>query len=121
MAELYYDANKTAPAEKANAVTPSDSTVLTDVRGLYVGADGDVAVIMVGDTSAVTLKGAKLGQFCQSASQKSCQRTQPRRTSWRSTKHANRNPDIVVSKHETHGAGGGGDTPPQFRESEAVV
>jgi hypothetical protein len=61
MAELYYDANKTAPAEKASAVTPSDSTVLTDVRGLYVGADGDVAVIMVGDTSAVTFVGVKAG------------------------------------------------------------
>lgn len=61
MAEKYYDANKTAPAEGATAVTPSDSTVLTGVRGLYVGSDGNVAVIMVGDSSAVTFVGVKAG------------------------------------------------------------
>lgn len=37
-----------APASDAVAVTPSDSTVLTTTRGLYVGGAGNVTVIMLG-------------------------------------------------------------------------
>ena len=37
--------DRTRPAEDAVAVTPSDSTDLgKDVRGLYIGGAGDVAV-----------------------------------------------------------------------------
>ena len=41
------------PGANALAVTPSDSTVLANVRGLYVGGTGDVAVTMLGG-AAVT-------------------------------------------------------------------
>jgi len=41
--------NATHPAERAIAVTPSDSADLgIDARGLYVGGDGNVAVTMRG-------------------------------------------------------------------------
>ena len=36
------------PADSAVAVTKSDSTVLTETRGLYVGVEGDVAVTIGG-------------------------------------------------------------------------
>lgn len=39
------------PAVKCVAVTASDATDLTGVRGLYVGGAGDVAVRMIGDPS----------------------------------------------------------------------
>lgn len=39
-----------APAEKAAAVSPSDSTVV-NFRALYVGGAGDLVVIMRGDTT----------------------------------------------------------------------
>jgi hypothetical protein len=50
-----------APASRAEAVTPSDSTDLTYVsRGLWVGGAGNVAVVMVsGD--AVTFSGVVAG------------------------------------------------------------
>ena len=53
--------NKDFPAERATAVTKSDTTVLTDVRGLYVGGAGDVAVILVGDSAAVTFSAVPVG------------------------------------------------------------
>ena len=43
------------PATIATAVTKSDSTVLTDVRGLYIGTTGDVAVTMAGDATATAV------------------------------------------------------------------
>jgi hypothetical protein len=43
------------PAFKLTAVTPSDSTVLTGVRALWVGGAGNVSVIACNDTTAVTL------------------------------------------------------------------
>lgn len=42
------------PAFKLTAVTPSNSTELTGVRALWIGGAGDVAVIAVNDTVAVT-------------------------------------------------------------------
>lgn len=43
------------PAYKLTAVTPSDTTVLTGVRALWVGGAGNVSVIACNDTAAVTL------------------------------------------------------------------
>lgn len=49
-------------AYRAVAVTKSDSTILPDgVRALWVGGAGDVAVIMAGDTAAVTLLAVEAG------------------------------------------------------------
>ena len=44
-------------AKACAAVTPADGADLSvkPTRGLMVGADGDVSVIFMGDTSAVTL------------------------------------------------------------------
>jgi hypothetical protein len=54
-------AGLTAPAINASAVTPSDSTDLTDTsRGLYVGVSGDVKVTMAGG-AAVTFVGLAAG------------------------------------------------------------
>lgn len=50
------DAN---PADSAVAVTKSDSTVLTETRGLYVGVEGDVAVTIGG--ANVTFVGVPSG------------------------------------------------------------
>ena len=43
------------PALKLTAVTPSDSTVLTGVRALWIGGAGNLSVIAANDTAAVTL------------------------------------------------------------------
>lgn len=48
------------PYETAVAVTKSDSTVLPQTRGLYVGVSGDVAVTMHGGGTA-TFKAAPVG------------------------------------------------------------
>jgi hypothetical protein len=53
----------TAPAFRATAVTKSDTTVLPTTRGLYVGGAGAVAVIMAGDTAAVTFSAVPAGSF----------------------------------------------------------
>tara|TARA_Y100000310_G_C20459156_1_gene704480 strand:+ start:17 stop:259 length:243 start_codon:yes stop_codon:yes gene_type:complete len=53
----------TAPARFAVAVTPSDSTVLTPTRGLYVGSGGNVTVRMVGDQATVTYTAVQTGQL----------------------------------------------------------
>lgn len=45
----------------AAAVTPSDSTVLAGVRGLYIGVSGDVAVIPAGKDAAITFKAVPVG------------------------------------------------------------
>jgi hypothetical protein len=44
-------------------VVPSDSTVLTDVRAIYVGGAGDLAVKMIADGSTVTFKGVPAGSI----------------------------------------------------------
>jgi len=52
----------TSPAIKAVSITPDDSNDLTKItRGLYVGTSGDIAVILSGDTSSVTLKNLAAG------------------------------------------------------------
>ena len=50
------------PADRVAAVTPSDSTDLTGVRGLYVGGAGDVVVRMVNaPTTTVTISTVAAG------------------------------------------------------------
>lgn len=50
------------PAVKVAAVTASDSTDLTGVRGLHIGGAGDVAVRMIGDPSTtVTIASVAAG------------------------------------------------------------
>lgn len=45
------------PATRCAAVTPSDTTDLGQaVRGIFVGTPGDVAIQMVGDTTATVHK-----------------------------------------------------------------
>jgi hypothetical protein len=57
-----YASGLASPAKFAVAVSPNDSTDLsTFSRGLYVGGDGDVSVIMVGGGSAVTFAGVLAG------------------------------------------------------------
>lgn len=52
----------TIPAQNAVAVTPHDTNELTVYsRGLYVGVSGNVAVILAGDSSAVTFVGLAAG------------------------------------------------------------
>lgn len=52
-----FDRDYTAASGAAVAVTPNDSTDLTNTsRGLFVGTGGDVVVIFDKDTSSVTLK-----------------------------------------------------------------
>ena len=54
--------NWSDPAESAAAVTPSDSTVLSPVpRSLYIGGDGDVAVILARDSAVTTFVGLTAG------------------------------------------------------------
>lgn len=51
------------PARKCTAVTPSDSTSQGDVRGLYVGTGGNVAIRMKGDSAAVVHKNVPSGSY----------------------------------------------------------
>jgi hypothetical protein len=54
----------TNPARGAIAVTPSDVTLLvSDVKALYVGGAGDIAVNMRGSTTTVTFSGCSAGQL----------------------------------------------------------
>jgi hypothetical protein len=54
-------AGPTDPATGGFAVTPSDSTVLTAVRALWVGGAGNVAVVFRNTATAVTLVGVPAG------------------------------------------------------------
>lgn len=48
----------TAPARKAFAITPSDTEdVATVPRAIYIGGEGNVAVIMGDDSTSVVFKG----------------------------------------------------------------
>jgi hypothetical protein len=49
------------PAIAGFTVTPSDTTVLTDVRALWVGAAGNVAVRMIADGSTLVFAGVPAG------------------------------------------------------------
>lgn len=52
----------TGPGRQAVAITPDNSTDLaTTTRGLYVGAAGDVAVILADDSAAVTFTALAAG------------------------------------------------------------
>lgn len=51
------------PVASAAAVTPSDTEVLTGVRGLWVGGVGNVAVLFPGASEAVTFTGVPAGSF----------------------------------------------------------
>lgn len=54
----------TSPAVNATAVTPSDVTVFDPpTKALYIGADGNVAVMLADDTAAVTFVGVVAGQI----------------------------------------------------------
>lgn len=51
-----------APASKAAAITPSDSTDLgTPTRWLYLGVGGDVRVTLLDDANPVTFVGLAAG------------------------------------------------------------
>lgn len=53
-----------APARTAAAVTPSDATTLDPVpRALYIGTAGNVAVILIDDSTAVTFVGVTAGSI----------------------------------------------------------
>ena len=52
----------TSPAEKAVAVTTSDTLPLAiPARALYVGVAGNVAVIPIGQTTSITFVGVQAG------------------------------------------------------------
>lgn len=53
-----------SPAIKAAAVTPSDVTVLDPpTKALYVGGAGNISVVLVDDSVAVTFTGLSAGQI----------------------------------------------------------
>lgn len=54
--------NDISGAVNAIDITPSDATVLSFVRGLYIGGTGDVAVTMKGGGS-VTYEAVPAGTF----------------------------------------------------------
>jgi hypothetical protein len=49
------------PAIAGFTITPSDTTVLTDVRGIWVGAPGNLAVRMIADGSTLVFVGIPAG------------------------------------------------------------
>ena len=51
----------TDPADRLRAITPNDATDVTGLRGIYVGGDGNLALMAIGDTAAVTLTGVLAG------------------------------------------------------------
>lgn len=56
--------NFAAPADQAEAVTPSDVTALEPTRGLFVGGAGNIAVRMAGpDKNTVTFTGVLAGSW----------------------------------------------------------
>ena len=59
----YLPTDRTAPARNVRAVTPHASDNLPDgpCRSLYVGTEGDVALIASADDSAVTFVGVAAG------------------------------------------------------------
>jgi hypothetical protein len=50
------------PAYDAVAVTPSDTTDLHNVRALYIGTTGDIAIVTIGGAS-VTFANVPVGFF----------------------------------------------------------
>ncbi len=56
-------------AKTASAVTKSDSTIV-NCRALYVGGAGDVAIVAIDDTAAVTLSSVPAGTLLPIACKK---------------------------------------------------
>lgn len=55
-----------SPAVNGAAITPNDSTPLTQpTRMIYVGGAGDVTVVLLGDSAAITLKAVPIGTVLQ--------------------------------------------------------
>jgi len=50
-------------AREYSAATPSDVTTFTQATALFVGVGGDVAVMPLGGTTAVTFKNVPSGTF----------------------------------------------------------
>jgi len=63
MAGSYRTADATVGAHSAQAVVPSDSTVLPTTRALYVGATGNVVATMSDDQNVVTFVGVPAGSI----------------------------------------------------------
>lgn len=58
----YSYTNITSSAVRAIAVTPADGSDIANVsRAIWVGGAGNLAVILAGDTSAVTFTGVPAG------------------------------------------------------------
>lgn len=57
------------PAFRTEDVTPSDTTVLTGCRALYIGVAGDVAVMARGDTTPSTFVAHPAGYMFVQAKQ----------------------------------------------------
>ena len=55
--------NKVESARNAFSITPSDSTVFHETRGLFVGTGGDLNVLLSDDSSAVVLKNVASGSI----------------------------------------------------------
>lgn len=53
----------TDPGSRLAAVTPSDSTDLTGARAVYVGGAGNVALIAIDDSAAVTFTAVPAGHI----------------------------------------------------------
>lgn len=52
-----------APARSATAVTPSDSTEYLYCRGVYVGGEGDLTVVMRSGGGAITFSAVPAGSL----------------------------------------------------------
>jgi hypothetical protein len=59
----YRLANATVAAYNAVVVTPSDVTVFEVTRALYIGAAGDLVVVMAEGTAPITFVGVSAGIF----------------------------------------------------------
>jgi hypothetical protein len=57
------------PAKKARIVTPSDATIVNS-RALWVGGGGNVAVVLMGDTSPQTFANVPAGSMLELACSK---------------------------------------------------
>jgi hypothetical protein len=53
----------TGPLTRVVSITPHDTTTYQSCRAIYQGTTGDVAVLMEGDTVAVTMAGLAGGMW----------------------------------------------------------
>jgi len=52
----------TSPADSGTSITPDDNTdLLQSTRALWVGASGDIEVVLFNDTSSIILKNVPSG------------------------------------------------------------